>query len=165
MGDLSRFAIEDLTPDQIHHLLELTDHMTEVSSRPIPKVPALRGKTVVNLFFEDSTRTRISFELAAKRLSADVINFSAKGSSVSKGESLKDTALTLEAMGADAVVIRHHADADDVVTGSEGTELCVCNRHSNWKSYQRSRHDRTSALDRRQCIQPPCGPPTRAWRR
>ena len=76
---------------------------------PIKKLPTLRGRTVVNLFFEDSTRTRISFEAAAKRLSADVINFSAKGSSVAKGESLKDTALTLEAMGADAVVIRHSA--------------------------------------------------------
>ncbi|GAA2407059.1 aspartate carbamoyltransferase catalytic subunit [Actinomadura vinacea] len=75
----------------------------------IKKLPTLRGRTVVNLFFEDSTRTRISFEAAAKRLSADVINFSAKGSSVSKGESLKDTALTLEAMGADGVVIRHGA--------------------------------------------------------
>ena len=71
------------------------------------KLPTLRGRTVVNLFFEDSTRTRISFELAAKRLSADVITFSAKGSSVSKGESLKDTAWTLQAMGADAVVCRH----------------------------------------------------------
>jgi hypothetical protein len=78
-----------------------------VSERSVRKLPALRGRTVVNLFFEDSTRTRISFEAAAKRLSADVINFSAKGSSVSKGESLKDTALTLEAMGADAVVVRH----------------------------------------------------------
>jgi aspartate carbamoyltransferase catalytic subunit len=73
----------------------------------VKKLPTLRGRTVVNLFFEDSTRTRTSFELAAKRLSADVINFSAKGSSVSKGETLKDTALTLEAMGSDAVVIRH----------------------------------------------------------
>ena len=80
-----------------------------LADRPIKKLPTLRGRTVVNLFFEDSTRTRISFEAAAKRLSADVINFSAKGSSVSKGESLKDTALTLEAMGADAVVIRHGA--------------------------------------------------------
>jgi aspartate carbamoyltransferase catalytic subunit len=80
-----------------------------LSDRPVKKLPTLRGRTVVNLFFEDSTRTRISFEAAAKRLSADVINFSAKGSSVSKGESLKDTALTLEAMGADAVVIRHGA--------------------------------------------------------
>uniref|UniRef100_UPI0038B9E4AB aspartate carbamoyltransferase catalytic subunit n=1 Tax=Catenuloplanes japonicus TaxID=33876 RepID=UPI0038B9E4AB len=77
--------------------------------REVKKLPTLRGRTVVNLFYEDSTRTRISFEAAAKRLSADVINFSAKGSSVSKGESLKDTALTLQAMGADAVVIRHGA--------------------------------------------------------
>ena len=80
-----------------------------MADRPIRKLPTLRGRTVVNLFYEDSTRTRISFEAAAKRLSADVINFSAKGSSVTKGESLKDTALTLEAMGADAVVIRHQA--------------------------------------------------------
>ncbi len=78
-----------------------------IAGREVRKLPTLRGRTVVNLFFEDSTRTRISFELAAKRLSADVINFSAKGSSVSKGESLKDTALTLQAMGADAVVCRH----------------------------------------------------------
>jgi aspartate carbamoyltransferase catalytic subunit len=80
-----------------------------LAGRSIKKLPTLRGRTVVNLFFEDSTRTRTSFEVAAKRLSADVINFSAKGSSVSKGESLKDTALTLEAMGADAVVCRHWA--------------------------------------------------------
>ncbi|HEY2268838.1 MAG TPA: aspartate carbamoyltransferase catalytic subunit, partial [Streptosporangiaceae bacterium] len=80
-----------------------------VSARPIRKLPTLRGRTVVNLFYEDSTRTRTSFEAAAKRLSADVINFSAKGSSVAKGESLKDTALTLEAMGSDAIVIRHSA--------------------------------------------------------
>jgi len=80
-----------------------------LAGREIKKLPTLRGRTVVNLFFEDSTRTRISFELAAKRLSADVINFAAKGSSVSKGESLKDTALTLEAMGADAIVCRHSA--------------------------------------------------------
>jgi aspartate carbamoyltransferase catalytic subunit len=80
-----------------------------LAGRSIKKLPTLRGRTVVNLFFEDSTRTRTSFEIAAKRLSADVINFSAKGSSVSKGESLKDTALTLEAMGSDAVVVRHSA--------------------------------------------------------
>jgi aspartate carbamoyltransferase catalytic subunit len=83
--------------------------MAATQQREIKKLPTLRGRTVVNLFYEDSTRTRISFEAAAKRLSADVINFSAKGSSVSKGESLKDTALTLEAMGADAVVVRHSA--------------------------------------------------------
>jgi aspartate carbamoyltransferase catalytic subunit len=80
-----------------------------VADRPIKKLPTLRGRTVVNLFYEDSTRTRTSFEAAAKRLSADVINFSAKGSSVAKGESLKDTALTLEAMGSDAIVVRHPA--------------------------------------------------------
>ena len=85
------------------------EEMRSLADRPIKKLPALRGRTIVNLFFEDSTRTRISFEAAAKRLSADVINFSAKGSSLSKGESLKDTALTLEAMGADAVVVRHWA--------------------------------------------------------
>ena len=88
-------------------ILDTADQMAAVTSRSVKKLPALRGRTVVNLFFEDSTRTRISFETAAKRLSADVINFSAKGSSVSKGESLKDTAQTLMAMSADAVVIRH----------------------------------------------------------
>lgn len=97
----------DLTKDQAIALLDLAEDMSDVNDREIKKLPTLRGKTVVNLFFEDSTRTRISFELAAKRLSADVINFAAKGSSVSKGESLKDTAQTLEAMGADAIVLRH----------------------------------------------------------
>ncbi|NEA59084.1 aspartate carbamoyltransferase catalytic subunit [Streptomyces sp. SID13666] len=97
----------DLTRDDAILVLDTAEEMARVADRPIKKLPTLRGRTVVNLFFEDSTRTRISFEAAAKRLSADVINFSAKGSSVSKGESLKDTALTLEAMGADAVVIRH----------------------------------------------------------
>ncbi len=90
-------------------VLDTAVELARLADRPVKKLPTLRGRTVVNLFFEDSTRTRISFEAAAKRLSADVINFAAKGSSVSKGESLKDTALTLEAMGADAVVIRHHA--------------------------------------------------------
>ena len=99
----------DLTRDDAVLILDTAEEMARVADRPIKKLPTLRGRTVVNLFFEDSTRTRISFEAAEKRLSADVINFSAKGSSVSKGESLKDTALTLEAMGADAVVIRHGA--------------------------------------------------------
>ncbi len=90
-------------------LLDVAEQMAATQQRSIKKLPTLRGLTVVNLFYEDSTRTRISFEAAAKRLSADVINFSAKGSSVSKGESLKDTALTLQAMGADAVVVRHPA--------------------------------------------------------
>jgi aspartate carbamoyltransferase catalytic subunit len=99
----------DLTRDDALLILDTADELARVADRPIKKLPTLRGRTVVNLFFEDSTRTRISFEAAAKRLSADVINFSVKGSSVAKGESLKDTALTLEAMGADAVVIRHGA--------------------------------------------------------
>ncbi|MEW2358007.1 aspartate carbamoyltransferase catalytic subunit [Spirillospora sp. NPDC029432] len=99
----------DLTRDDALLILDTAEELAQISGRSIKKLPTLRGMTVVNLFFEDSTRTRISFEAAAKRLSADVINFSAKGSSVSKGESLKDTALTLEAMGADGVVIRHGA--------------------------------------------------------
>jgi aspartate carbamoyltransferase catalytic subunit len=99
----------DLTREDALLVLDTAEELARVAVRPIKKLPTLRGRTVVNLFFEDSTRTRISFEAAAKRLSADVINFSAKGSSVAKGESLKDTALTLEAMGADAVVVRHSA--------------------------------------------------------
>jgi aspartate carbamoyltransferase catalytic subunit len=102
-------AAADLSRDDALLILDTAEELARISDRPIKKLPTLRGRTVVNLFFEDSTRTRISFEAAAKRLSADVINFSAKGSSVAKGESLKDTALTLEAMGADAVVIRHMA--------------------------------------------------------
>jgi len=98
----------DLDRDDATLVLDTAAQIDQaLSGREVKKLPTLRGRTVVNLFYEDSTRTRISFELAAKRLSADVINFSAKGSSVSKGESLKDTALTLEAMGADAVVVRH----------------------------------------------------------
>jgi aspartate carbamoyltransferase catalytic subunit len=99
----------DLSRDEAELVLTTAAEMRSLADRPIKKLPALRGRTVVNLFFEDSTRTRISFEAAAKRLSADVINFAAKGSSLSKGESLKDTALTLEAMGADVVVVRHGA--------------------------------------------------------
>jgi aspartate carbamoyltransferase catalytic subunit len=99
----------DLSQDDALLILDTADELAQMADRPVKKLPTLRGRTVVNLFYEDSTRTRISFEAAAKRLSADVINFSAKGSSVAKGESLKDTALTLEAMGADAVVIRHSA--------------------------------------------------------
>jgi len=97
----------DLSRTQAVEILDTAEEMLKISSGTVKKLPTLRGRTIVNLFYEDSTRTRISFEAAAKRLSADVINFSAKGSSVSKGESLKDTALTLAAMGADAVIIRH----------------------------------------------------------
>ena len=102
-------SINDLNESEAIAILDTATELARVSDAPMKKLPTLRGRTIVNLFAEDSTRTRISFEAAAKRLSADVINFSAKGSSVSKGESLKDTAQTLQAMGADAVIIRHQA--------------------------------------------------------
>ena len=95
------------SPADFDQLFRLTDSFVEVSARAIPKVPALRGRTIAWLFYEDSTRTRLSFETAAKRLSADTMNFSVGTSSVKKGESLRDTALTIEAMGVDAIVVRH----------------------------------------------------------
>jgi aspartate carbamoyltransferase catalytic subunit len=113
-------STKDITRDEAITLLDIAEDMADVSQREVKKLPTLRGKTVVNLFFEDSTRTRISFEAAAKRLSADVINFSAKGSSVSKGESLKDTAQTLAAIGADGVVIRHPASGAPAVLAASG---------------------------------------------
>lgn len=102
-------SIEDLSSDELTELLDLSDGFLEVLGREIPKVPSLRGRTVALLFFEDSTRTRLSFDRAAKALSADVLTFTPGGSSVSKGESLKDTALTLKAMGPDLMVVRHKA--------------------------------------------------------
>jgi aspartate carbamoyltransferase catalytic subunit len=101
--------LDDWTREELGLFLEQANYMEELLNRPIKKVPALRGKMIVNFFFEPSTRTRVSFELAEKMLSADVVNWSASGSSVSKGETLKDTAWTLESMGADAVVMRHGA--------------------------------------------------------
>ena len=100
-------SIRDLTKDSAVDLLDSAQRLSQVNQRTIKSLPALRGKTVVNLFYENSTRTRISFEIAAKRLSADVINFDAQSSSASKGESLKDTAQTLEALGAAAIIVRH----------------------------------------------------------
>jgi len=109
-------------------ILDVAEDMAEVATREVKKLPTLRGKTIINLFFEDSTRTRTSFELAAKRLSADLVNFSAKGSSVSKGEGLKDTAQTLAAMGADAVVIRHSASgAARVLADSHWIDAAILN--------------------------------------
>jgi aspartate carbamoyltransferase catalytic subunit len=102
-------GIADLTAGDIEHLLRLTDHFVEVTRRRMPKVPALQGRTVSWLFYEDSTRTRLSFEQAAKRLSADTLSFTVSSSSVRKGESLRDTALTIEAMGVDAIVVRHRS--------------------------------------------------------
>ncbi|HWI30787.1 MAG TPA: aspartate carbamoyltransferase catalytic subunit [Microbacterium sp.] len=117
-----RHLLDTKTLSREHALaiLDIAEDMADTQSREVKKLPTLRGKTVVNLFFEDSTRTRISFEAAAKRLSADVINFAAKGSSVSKGESLQDTAQTLQAMGADAVVIRHGASGAPRTLASSG---------------------------------------------
>lgn len=100
-------SVAQLDREGIYNLLDSARSFSEVLTRPVKKVPALRGKTVANLFFESSTRTRMSFELAAKRLSADVVNFSSGGSSISKGESLKDTGKTIVAMGVDAIVVRH----------------------------------------------------------
>ncbi|GAA4908196.1 aspartate carbamoyltransferase catalytic subunit [Tessaracoccus lubricantis] len=100
-------GIADLSEEEIWTILDTAEEMHDIQSRPIKKLPALRGRTIVNLFFEDSTRTRSSFELAAKWLSADSINVAAKGSSVSKGESMKDTLQTLDAMSVDAIVMRH----------------------------------------------------------
>jgi aspartate carbamoyltransferase catalytic subunit len=100
-------SVSDLGLDGIDEVLRLADSFVEVGRRPIPRVPALRGKTVASAFFEDSTRTRLSFEAAAKRLSADVMTFTSSSSSLNKGESLRDTVLTLEAMGVDAFVVRH----------------------------------------------------------
>ncbi|MDQ2624933.1 MAG: aspartate carbamoyltransferase catalytic subunit [Actinomycetota bacterium] len=118
----------DLSRAQAVRVLDTAAELAATQVREIKKLPTLRGRTVVNLFFEDSTRTRISFETAAKRLSADVINFAAKGSSVSKGESLKDTALTLQAMGADAVVVRHHASgAPHLLAASGWLQAAVVN--------------------------------------
>jgi len=113
-------STKDLDTATAVGILDVAEDMADVATREIKKLPTLRGKTVINLFFEDSTRTRTSFEVAAKRLSADLINFSAKGSSVSKGEGLKDTAQTLAAMGADAVVIRHAASGAPQVLATSG---------------------------------------------
>src|SRR3989440_6312494 len=102
-------GLECLSADEIRFVMDTAESFKEVSTRSVKKVPALRGRVVVNAFFEDSTRTRTSFELAAQRLSADIINFSASGSSVTKGETLVDTARNIEAMGVDVIVIRHSA--------------------------------------------------------
>lgn len=102
-------TIEQLSSDEIELILDTTDSMKEISTRDIKKVPTLRGKTVINLFYEPSTRTRTSFEIAGKRLSADVVNISTSSSSVAKGETLKDTGKNLQAMNPDLVVIRHSA--------------------------------------------------------
>ena len=127
-------SITDLTRADIVGLLDLTDHMVEVGHRPIPKVPALRGKNVVSLFFEDSTRTRTSFDTAAKRLSADTMNFAVSSSSVNKGESLRDTIETISAMGVDAFVVRHKSSgAPQLIT--QWTTASVVNAGDGWHQH------------------------------
>ncbi|MBD0305229.1 MAG: aspartate carbamoyltransferase catalytic subunit [Nitrospiraceae bacterium] len=127
-------GIASLSADEIKLILDTADSFKEVSGREIKKVPALRGKTVVNLFFEPSTRTRTSFELAAKRLSADVINFSPSASSIVKGETLLDTARNIEAMQADIIVLRHPA-AGAADTLARGVKSSVINAGDGWHEH------------------------------
>ena len=126
--------IDDFTKDEIEHILNTADIMNEVLSRPIKKVPALRGKTVVNMFYEPSTRTRSSFELAAKNLSADVVNLNASSSSTTKGESLIDTMATIEALGADIVIIRHSISGAPYLAAKH-LKASVINAGDGWHAH------------------------------
>ncbi|MFT7646921.1 MAG: aspartate carbamoyltransferase catalytic subunit [Candidatus Poriferisodalaceae bacterium] len=129
-------GLDELGADGIREVLALTDRFVEVGERDIPRVPALRGKTIANLFFEDSTRTRLSFETAAKRLSADVLNFSAGSSSQNKGESLRDTVETVQAMGVDAFVVRHRSSgAPWQISRWVGPGISVINGGDGWHSH------------------------------
>jgi len=126
--------LERMDRTQMIELLDLADHMAEVNRRPHPKVPALRGRTVCMAFFEDSTRTRLSFDLAARRLSADVMTFSASGSSLNKGESLRDTVETLTAMGIDALIVRHRSGGvPEQIT--HWTSASVINAGDGWHAH------------------------------
>ena len=127
-------SIDDLTRADIEEILDVTDSMVEVSSRAIPKVPALRGRTVVSLFYEDSTRTRLSFDTAAKRLSADTMSFAVSSSSVNKGESVRDTIETIEAMGIDAVVVRHRSSGVPAQIAA-WTDAVVVNAGDGWHQH------------------------------
>ena len=124
----------DLSVDEIVSILDTADHMSEINARPVPKVPALRGRTVASVFFEDSTRTRLSFETAAKRLSADTMTFSAASSSVNKGESLRDTIETLSAMGVDAFVVRHKSSGVPAAI-TQWTGASVINAGDGWHQH------------------------------
>lgn len=127
-------SIRDLGTAGIERILGLSDHFLEVSSRRIPKVPALRGKTIAWLFWEDSTRTRLSFETAAKRLSADTLNFSVSSSSVKKGESLRDTVETISAMGIDAIVVRHGSSGTPHQI-TQWTDASIVNAGDGWHEH------------------------------
>jgi aspartate carbamoyltransferase catalytic subunit len=127
-------STRDLSTDDIVSIMAMADHMAEINSRAVPKVPALRGRTVANVFFEDSTRTRLSFETAAVRLSAEVMTFTASSSSVNKGESLRDTIETLSAMGVDAFVVRHKSSgAPQQIT--KWTDAAVINAGDGWHQH------------------------------
>ena len=130
-------SVADLGPGGVEAILRLTDSMVEVGRRDIPKVPALRGRTVVSLFYEESTRTRLSFETAAKRLSADTMSFSVATSAVKKGESLRDTVLTIEAMGVDALVVRHASSGvpGQLARWLEGSGVSVVNAGDGWHEH------------------------------
>ena len=128
-------SIQDLGADGIEEVLRLTDSFVEVSRRAIPKVPALRGKTVVSVFFEDSTRTRLSFEAAARRLSADVMTFSASSSSLNKGESIKDTILTIQAMGVDGMIVRHSGSGVPLQVAGWVDGPAVVNAGDGWHEH------------------------------
>ena len=133
-GSASLLSIDELGADGVARIMDLADHMAEVNRRPNPKVPALRGKTVCNVFFEDSTRTRLSFETAAKRLSADTMTFAASQSSLNKGESLRDTIETIGAMGVDAFVVRHGSSgAPWMIDG--WTTASVVNAGDGWHAH------------------------------
>ena len=127
-------STHDLDRTDIETLLNVADHMAEINQRSVPKVPALRGKTVASVFFEDSTRTRLSFETAAKRLSADVMTFSASSSSVNKGESIRDTIETLSAMGVDAFIVRHRSSGVPLAVTS-WTSASVINAGDGWHQH------------------------------
>ena len=127
-------STRDLSTEEIVSILAMADHMAEINSRAVPKVPALRGRTVASVFFEDSTRTRLSFETAATRLSAEVMTFTASSSSVNKGESLRDTIETLSAMGVDAFVVRHKSSgAPQQIT--QWTDAAVVNAGDGWHQH------------------------------
>lgn len=127
-------SIDDLDADRMRSILDLAQNFATVQQRDVPKVPALRGKTVVLAFFEDSTRTRSSFDLAARRLSADVVNFSASASSLNKGESLRDTIETISAMGVDAIVIRHRSSGTPQQV-TRWTDASVINAGDGWHQH------------------------------
>ncbi len=134
MSSRHLLSIDSLTDDEILELLDLTDTFVEVGRRAIPKVPALRGRTVVSLFYEDSTRTRLSFDTAAKRLSADTMSFAVSSSSVNKGESVRDTIETIEAMGIDAVIVRHRSSGVPAQI-ARWTDAAVINAGDGWHQH------------------------------